>query len=458
MKEKLEVTQPPPVGIENDSRIAEAKRYSEFRNLGMLAQRLTQIEQTGNPEEYSEEFENLVSQIDGGLDALKKSQETQKKYGLVEKFLWDDSGNPVEAAFKSGARAAEVNIRLSSDSEFIIQHHPTIQKNAALDKSAKGKLVHEMTAEELATETKVVPLDKALKTLSEYQDNDHKLILQLKTLGSGNPEETQRNLDVFQQKLQEYGVADSVVVSSLSPTILAAVHEKMPDMPLIMNTAIAPVISYPEEKSFGAAFGKFLQGSTGWQKLLSTLKNRVDADAKIKPESTQPLRSPRGWVKIPPILRNHISIATAEGAMKAPEIMGGDGHGRNNMYFMTAIPAEIVEATAKQQEQVDEFGGAMSVAAVTIVASVLETLGAKKKPADMRQKAVEKMHSMNLSVQTTTWGGLKNKNGPLRALDPMHQIRQMEQAGFDAEKHNDTFYVRGAGQMGLRLVSVESPK
>jgi hypothetical protein len=414
---------------DSEHKLAEARRYADFQGLGELEQQvqnLAESEDDTDRESRQQEFDSLVSQIDGGLDALRKSQEAQRKYGLVEKFLWDDSGNPVEAAFKSGARAMEVNIRLNADNQFIIQHHPTVQPNAALEKSAKGKLVHEMTTEELADKTKILPLDEALKTLAEYKDNDHKLILQLKTLGSGYPTETLENLATFQQKLDEYDVANNVVVSSLSPTILAAVHEAMPDMPLIMNTAVTPVISYPKEASFGAAIGKALSLGKGWAKL-----------------------GTKRW---------HVLLATAEGAMKAPEKIGGDGQGKNNQYLMTAIPQEVIEAVAGQRAQTEEFGGAMSVAAVSILASALEALGAKNKAADMRQKAIEKIHSMNLSVQTTTWGGLKNKNGPLKALNPLHQIEQAQQAGFDAEKFNDTFYVKKAAELGLKLAGVEPPE
>ena len=402
------------MGIIDESIREKFELYYRFDDLDVALNGIQRLRQRGDmercfsPEEIIE-FNNLQQQIINGVEILDLSRQSQKRHGLVEKSLW--RGNDIQEVMESGAVAMEIDVRLSADGKFFITHKPKVDKKQKISK---------MTASEISEQTDILPLEQALEVLSKYKKYGHKLIIELKTLGP-KFEDYSDNLDNLKNLLDKKGVRESVAISSLSPRILAATHEAMPEMPLIMNTAIAPIISYPQEKGFGATLVKI-------GKKLVNLKNRL-------------LKTPNKWFRLGPKKAN-ILVCSAEGAMKYPEEKGVDGEGRETQYFMTTIPEEVLNPLHEQHKDKVELGGAASMAAVIHFTDVLEIIGFKKKAASIRSYYLNKLHNdlgVNAQVQFLIAPAEK-------------RMRDLMSRGFSGEKGDIAYHVnRGESVARLAL-------
>jgi hypothetical protein len=369
-------------------------------------------------EAEKQEVENLMKQVYGAVEALELSRKTQVEKGLVEKASWKFRPENLEEVFSSGAVAMEIDVHLDSEAQFWVALH------AEQKIDGRKQLINQLSSEQME-QTGRMKLDQALEVLQKYQGNGSRLILELKTLGPDN-EAMLENLKNFQAKLAEFGVEDSVSVASLSPDILAKTHDLMPDMPLIMNSAVAPLVSYPTPETLSAASRNI------FTKLLQVTRNRwVDSDKVLGMKGA------------------NVKVCTGEGALQNPAENGGDGWGKDNMYLMTEIPAKNLEALREQTSSSAELGGAASMAAVTIAASILDFLGADVKAANMRKYYADKLHELGVNIQTTTWGGMDNSL--IESLRPENQIEKFKEAGIGDGQYRDIIYTKRVAELGRKL-------
>lgn len=313
---------------------------------------------------------------------------------LVEKSLWAEADvlADLRRAFDGGAQAMEIDARLDADGNFVVAHGT---------RSPSGRLIAETNATGLGD---AVPLAAALALLASYPAK--RLVVEVKTLGRHAGQEA--NARHLADVVAAAGVAGRVSISSLSPAILLAVHRVWPAVPLILNGALAPVISYPD-------------GPVG-----RCLARR--------------LASHRGYWRIG-VKGRYIVLASGAGALAAARDNDAAAARGETIYVLTELPAELAAVLCAQRAAGVVCGGAVSVANVTTWCNALRRLGLRVWPQRIGRRIVATVHKLGLNVQTTTWGAINSATN-VAVWRPENQIKQLLAEGLGPD---DIVYTRGIG-------------
>ena len=297
------------------------------------------------------------------------------------------------------APAMEIDVRLNADRCFVVAHGTA---------SPGGKPIAQTHSSELKD---VVPLEAALAVLAQHPGP--RLVMEIKTLGRAHEHDaTASHLVAL---VTSAGVADRVSVSSLSPAVLLAIHRAWPDVPLILNGALVPVVSYPD-----GPVGRFL------------------ADR---------LHRGRGYWRVGWRGRC-VVLGDITGALRAARDHDAAAAQGETIYAITSVTGELADILRTQARHGTALGGAVSVATVTGWCNVLLRAGLRRLPTHQSKRIVEAVHAEGLNVQTTTWGTINRPTG-VAMWRPQTQIRRLVRDGLG---DHDVIYTRGVRPSLLKAI------
>lgn len=319
------------------------------------------LAKTETDPEFSQEIERLLQNLRRAVDLVRTALDTQEKYNLADK-RWIRDTTSLEEALARGRLVTELDIRLDKQGE------PWVSHAVGAHNSFTPPYIHEQTTEEMEKGGVRFKLIDGLRALQRYQDRGHKFILELKTLGE-TPVEQRKNLKHLSRMLLETGTEPSIAVASLSPGILMAAADVLPRTPLILNGGIIPGISY----------------TPGGERLVNAV---LPADQK--------------WhaYGIPKLFE--VVVSASERTVER-----ADGQDIQTGYALTKLPSDlltVLQQQAKQPERFGKFGGVVSLSAVTIAASALDTLGDHDKAQKLRAYYANVVKELGVNVMATTWG------------------------------------------------------
>ena len=377
--------------------IVETEIYPQFLSIGETTGQMKEV-LAGSPHspEFITEMDTVLESLKNSAELLELSHKNQKDYNLVDK-RWMRRPGFMKDALERGRLAMELDVRMDKDGAFWVSHATGARATIT------PPYVHEMTTAEMKERGTRFTVEEAFQIFSKYNDGKHKLILELKTLGPDEKRfpDTVTNLKSL---IEKYNLQNVVAVSSLSPGILMSVHETFPEMPLILNGGIIPGISYEkpmkEQGVMGKMMGKFKGGI-------------MPPDEKWRAFG---INLP--WLGKP----IEIIISASERSMVRP-----DGEGTQTLYALTRLPSDLAGVLREQKEKGKELGGMASLSLVTVLASVLDVVGASDKAKEMRRYYNEIVDQLNIGKMATTFGQGFNKIPLLgetlfRKLKPERQI------------------------------------
>ncbi len=387
--------------------LSVAELYTQFPGIKEATEQMEKVLKNGeHSPEFVKEMEFALQNLRGATEILEISLKNQEEYGLVDK-RWMREPEFMKNALEKGRLAMELDVRIDKDGKFWVSHATGARS------SVLPPFINAMTTEEMEEKGRRFTVEEAFEIFSKYKDRGHKLILELKTLG---PDEKKfpEVVESLKKLIDEKGLSEAVAVSSLSPGVLMSVHESIPEMPLILNGGIVPIVSY--EKPAGK--------QTKTEKAVSNiLRKIIPTDKKW-----------RAFGLDLPVLGKvfEVVVSASEKTIRRP-----DGEGTQTGYALTRLPEDLVKVLREQRKKGMKFGGMVSLSAVTILASVLENLGATKEAEEMRRYYNEIVDDLGLGKMATTWGQGLNKipllgNTLFKNLKPEEQIRIFkEQLGID---------------------------
>ncbi|MDR1300572.1 MAG: hypothetical protein LBK50_02595 [Candidatus Nomurabacteria bacterium] len=371
----------------------QAKKFALYDDVGEVALKLegmfeeskvAEADDYYNPDrnffEEVKKADALYQTMNKTLDILDQNRATQQQYNLVNKSAWSSGKGFVEEMYKKGNVAVEIDVRPNAEGEFVLTHW-------GRDESViSGEKVGEQTTAEVKERGKKDTLDDVLGLLAEYQDDGNHMIIEVKDLG----EDSAAGVAEILNKLKKHGVEDSVAIASLEPSVLAAVYQIAPEIPLIVNKKPVFAEKTVEPSPFSdedvARIHKLTEGR---------------------------------WAKLGPL-----EVSTVN-----------DDKGET---VLVQTPEEFYEET----------GLSKGISGVFIKAGVMKLFGHAEKAAELVKSAVKEAHAKGMDVQISTWGdeALRNTIGKIiPGLDKMasasEQIKMAREAGMD---ENDTIYAHDA--------------
>ncbi|MBI4991739.1 MAG: hypothetical protein HZB99_00785 [Candidatus Harrisonbacteria bacterium] len=387
--------------------IIETEKYPKFLSIEETAQKMREVLiNSPHRPEFVAEMNGVLENLKRSAELLELSFKNQAEYNLVDK-RWMRRPDYMKEALEKGRLAMELDVRMDKDGAFWVSHATGARA------SFTPPFIHEMTTEEMEKRGNRFTVEEALQIFSEYNDGKHKIILELKTLGS-DEKNFPRIVENLKALIDKNGLKDAIAISSLSPGLLMSVHKVFPAAPLILNGGIVPGISYerPQEQ----------QGIT--EKVMNYIKRKlIPADKKWRAFG----------IKLPWLGKlSEVLISASEETVIRP-----DGEGTQTGYALMRLPDDLTRAFLEQKQEGRELGGMVSLSAVTIFASVLDAVGASEKAKEMRQYYTEVVDRLGLGKMATTWGqGLSEipflGSTLFRKLEPKEQIRVFkEQLGKD---------------------------
>lgn len=352
-----------------------AELYPQFPHTKPIHDAIRSVLERGETDERAgQELRDLYTQLEQATSVLELSLQNQKDYKLADK-RWIRTPEMMEAALQRGRLAMELDLRQDANGGFWISHATGAKSSFA------PPYVHELETEKLKAMGTRTSLEHTLDTFRPYQPYGHKLILEVKDLGA-EPSEHHVAAERLAGILREHGVSESCAVSSLSPTILMNVHRAMPDMPLILNGGIVPCISY-----------------TGTD--ASREHPLIPKDGTWNAFGVKPF--------------GELVVSATEEIIERP-----DGHGMHTAYLMTKLPKQLLDVLRSQHQNEAELGGIVSLSGVTIVASLLDVIGAKKRASELRTSYAQIMDELGVGTMATTWG--QGGGFLLKRLKPERQV------------------------------------
>jgi hypothetical protein len=311
---------------------------------------------------------------------------------LVEKSTWNEKNilADLEKFFQEGGEIAEIDARLTSDNVFVIAHWDKIQG---------GKYIHDLTKAEVDKIVSVPTLEEVFEMIQSYASRPgRRIVLEVKTLGA--EENVDKNIKQLEKLIMKYKMGKFLIFSSLSPSILTKIADEKMKIPMILNSAIVPYLSYPRNWFF-----------KGLRRFLSRRKHE--------------------FLRIG-TRRSAVVLGTRDGIMNYPRVRGGDSWNEEIIYVATEVPDEVLEALNETR------GCAISVAPVVVVSNLLIVVGLKRAGEKLLQRYVEKVRGLGLNIQLTTWGAI-NSPSRFKAWQPLRQIERFERAGVEK---NDIIYTK----------------
>lgn len=377
MAKQIKIEEVP--GLEEKAGFYEkSELYPEFPVIKTIKAKIDALLQSGREDaDFLVEMEHLMVQLQAATEILDLSLQNQEQYGLVDK-RWMRRPGFMKEALEKGRLVMELDLRPDKDGHFWVSH--------ALGAKATffPPFIRHMSTEDMHRKSDRFSLEEALELFSRYKKQGHKLILEIKSLGPGL-QTHDRYATNLEGVLRDAEVRDSVAVASLSPAILMATHKAMKDMPLILNGGIVPGISY-------TGIGDKFAGAI------------VPQDAKWRAFGLKPF----GEV-----------VVSASGEV----VRRSDGEDVHTGYALTRLPQEMVDVFRAQRKEGHKLGGLVSLSSVTILASVLDGIGAKQKAQELRSYYSRVMDELGVGKMATTWGQSLGKIPVLRNLNPREQLR-----------------------------------
>lgn len=388
--------------------VSAAELYAEFPAIKDAFSAMENVlDGRENDPEFEASMRNTLEGLARGYELLKLSLHNQDALNLADK-RWVRSRDFMEHALQSGRLSMELDIRLDAEGKPWVSHATGMSGNPLAGK------IHTASSEQMAEGGSRFSLEEALDLFSKYKSHGHRLILELKSLGS-DVSEFQKNLRRLEVILSEADATEQVAVSSLAPGLLMATHEAMPRMPLILNGGIAPIVSYSK---VGEWVGE----------------NLVPEDSRWRAFGLAPFGE----------------LVVAAGV--TPE--RPDGHGIHTGYAMTRLPQAFIDVMRQQREDDIKFGGIVSLSAVHNLANILEGVGAKAKASQLRRYYKNVIDELGLGAMATTWGQEMGKVPGLSYLSPERQIETFRRE-FGAL---DLIYTKGPEKFAHTLSSETFPE
>jgi glycerophosphoryl diester phosphodiesterase len=302
----------------------------------------------------------------------------------VEKSSWKCESDDVITAFQQWVTTMEIDIRLNKDWTFYVLHSPKFH----------WTYIHELTDYEIyLNDLWVTTLEEVLKVLQKYKTNWHKLILELKTIYSSIEDDGIHNLKHLKELLVKYDVLDNnIIIATLSPDILMKVDKIIPEVPVIMNWLIAPIISYWKVYKF----------------------NRFLKHIKIG-------------------TKNLNTVITTGNTLLEYSNASSDWLGKHNSYIITELPKEMMDVLKKKWNYI-------WVSGVVMVTNILRVVFLNKIADRILRYYVDTFHTWWFNIQLTTrqWGIIK----------PTVQIKIFEKAGLWEQ---DIIYSKDVSNIALQL-------
>lgn len=376
--------------------ILTAEKYPEFLSMKETTKEMKEV--LGNYDEnFRERMDNVLEQLENSVNLLELSQKNQEEYGLVDK-RWMREPDFIRKALEKGRLVMELDLRIDKDGEFWISHATGAKASFA------PPFIHEMTTEEMEEKGRRFSLQEAFQIFSEYNDGKHKLILEIKTLG-GKESDFENNIDYLMELISKNNLENVIAISSLSPGILMTIHKNMPKIPLILNGGIVPGFSYErtkEEQNFA-------------ENLAAGIMSKI-------------IPSDKKWRAFGlelPIFKKvfEVVVSSSEESVIRP-----DGEGVQTGYVLASLPKDLTNVLLEQKKAKKELGGMTSLSAVTILASVLDMVGAKESAEKMRKYYNDVIEKLEIGKMVTTWGQGLSKipiigETLFRRLKPEEQIK-----------------------------------
>ncbi len=325
----------------------EAALYRKFGKASLALASLEEHESLKSIEE--EQVDAFIDQFENVLDSVDTSLQNQLDYNIVN-HKQINTREALEEELQSGTAIPELDIRFDEEGKPWVSHSPRSGTRFLFSKQ-----IHEATSEEVKNTGGRLSLEEALTLVEQYNGkNDHRVVIEIKELG---PTEEGRKdlLENVGTLLAQTGLKESAIFATLSPDLLASIHDSFPHNSKILNGGIAPVISCEIEKSL---------------------------DNPDKGGLEFPIKFPGMELFISSLV-------------KAPK--NNDGYGKQTGYLWVRLPKEAVQTIAKMNEE-GQIGGA----SLTIVNKMANVLGLfNPKAAQMlRKKYADKIHSLGIRVQT----------------------------------------------------------
>jgi len=357
-----------------------ALMYSEFPKINPSLRVLIDIlkrKESITGIDFTERVEDAVTGIFRAVDVLKINLDNQKRYGLVDK-RWMRDTKSIEEALRKGRLVMELDIRMDREGAFWVSHAVGAKYTSI------PPFIHNMTTKEMKKTGRRYLLEEGLDEFAQYIPQGHKVILELKTLGEDASQFT-KAVENLHNLIKKKNLENSVAVASLSPSILMAVNKVMPKMPLIFNGGIIPGISYAQNDN-------------------NIVSNIIPADKRWRAFGIRPF--------------GEIVVATGNISPKR-----ADGYGTHTSYALTKLPNDLVRVLSQQCQDEVELGGLVSLSAVSIMASILEAVGAENKAKKMRAYYSDIVDELGLGKMVTTWGQSLKKVPGLEQLSPEKQLK-----------------------------------
>lgn len=373
-----------PIDTADERAIQIAQMYAEFPHVKDASQVLLDLLERKR-DEYGEAF---VVELQRAMREIRKAAEIvllslDSQENLVDHRWMRDTASLSEALEK-GRRVIELDIRLDADGQ------PWVSHAIGARASFLPPYIEKMSTQEMQEKSARFPLEEGLQEFSRYMPEGHRLLLELKTLGP-DAAAAERTLQNLKTMLRKTGTYDAVAIASLSPNILMESYKRLPDIPLICNAGILPVISSP--------------------KLQETVERILLPDKKWRA------------VGIPGIAE--MVLFGANETIERP-----DGHGMQSGYLFTRIPNDLVEAFREQRTRLHDtdmgrFAGVISITWAGVIGNVLDALpfGVGSEKATMiRKYYADAVDALGLGKMATTWGQELGKIPGLSHLQPQRQL------------------------------------
>lgn len=354
--------------------IIETEIYPQFLSIGETTKQMKYVlASSPHRPEFVAEMDVVLENLRKSGELLKLSHKNQEDYNLVDK-RWMRRPGFMKGALERGRLAMELDVRMDTDGTFWVSHATGARATVT------PPYIHEMTTAEMKEKGDRFTVEEAFQIFSEYNDGAHKLILELKTLGP-DEEKFPDMVANLKSLIDKYELRNVVAISSLSPGILMSVHETFPEMPLILNGGIVSGISYEKPKEKRGV----LEG------MIEALKDRViPADKKWRAFGiTLP------WLGKP----IEMVISASEKSLIRP-----DGEGTQTLYAFARLPDDLTNVLREQKREGKELGGMVSLSLVTVLASILDVVGASEKAKEMRQYYNEIVNQLGIGKMATTFG------------------------------------------------------
>ncbi len=391
---KKSIDRIPGVSPEDTHLLTLAEAYQQRPELIDALSRLDAIVEAGYfSGEVSDMIVDSFERIQAALDIVERSRATQEQFGLIDHRHHFDA-HAFDTAFAAGRWAQELDVRFDKSGTPWVQHDPTIALSGS-GLFARQAYIDTLDPEQIeAARPQQLTLESLLKKFDRYKDA-HRLIIEIKSLGA-NPAQYQDHVRALQKYIETQDVQESIAFSAISPAILIELYKAMPHIPLMWNGGIVPFMSY-------------------------------DATGSALVESVLPQNS----------RFRAFGIGSAEVVVSAATeiVQRDDGHRKNTGYITTVVPPELLQAMQGQRKEdsADPFAGIISLSTVTLVASVIESLGMTDRAKNIRTQYAGIIRDLGLGSMASIHGDRLSALPGLRHLSRERQLAVFKsQLGVDA--------------------------